>query len=394
MDLLSNAVFPQIVDDLCLSKDDFGGKTKYFMASDKKAQFFKLTKVQYDFFTEFLPFAMQEYECEKLEEKCKALSNGMLSLDTIYRMLEKYHLFENRNEEIQTKVAIDYNSRKMIEIPLENLNKKRKLWQVCFRIIMVISVLLIIVSGVKVFLEYDQVGQIIGNIRFSIYDTSISSIIAAILISFLAILLHEIGHLLMAQELGIEWKSISVSFIWGLSPIFYVRYKNFCIHRSKDKIKVLLMGAFMNFIQILVYLQLCFLMDSWVFVVGILINAGCILSCIMPMGTSDGYQILAILFGIEGARWKALGMIGKIIKNPKDIKKIIKKREEYMFIGYIIAAYIFSIFGCAELLKTAMNFFNLLNITGVQVFIVIVLLFGISTVINLKKLIQNISNIG
>uniref|UniRef100_UPI0040561488 hypothetical protein n=1 Tax=Agathobacter sp. TaxID=2021311 RepID=UPI0040561488 len=389
---MSNTVFPRIVDDLCISKDDFGGKTKYFMASDKKAQFFKLSKAQYDFFSEFLPYAMQGYGCTQLDEKCKTLSNGMLSLNSIYQMFEKYHLFEDGNEEIRTKVAIDYNSKKVIEIPLENLNKRRKLWQVCFRIIIICSVLLMVTSGIKVFFEYDQVVQIIGDIKFSINDMDIPSIITVIIISLLAILLHEIGHLLMAQEVGIEWKSINISLIWGLTPIFYVRYKNFCIHKSKDKIKVLFMGAFMNFIQILIYLQLCILIDSWVFMVGILINAGCILSCIMPLGTSDGYQILAITLGIESARWKALGMIGQVIKKPRDIKKIIKNREEYLFIGYVIAAYVSSIFGCVELLKATMNFFNLLNITSIQVFIIIVLLFGVSTFVNMKKLIQNISN--
>lgn len=393
MDLPFKMDLPRIVDDLYVSKEDFGGKTKYFMASDKKSQFFKLTKVQYDFFSEFIPYAQQEYRRKQLEEKCKVLSSGMLSLETIYEMLEKYHLIQGINEEIQTKVAIDYNSKKILEISLEKLNKKRRIWQGCFKIMMLFSIFLIIATGLRIFVEHDQVIQVIGSIRFSMNDTSIISIIVAILISLLAIALHEIGHLLMAQELGIEWKSINIALVWGLSPIFYVRYKNFCIHKSKDKIKVLCMGVFMNFIQILVYLQLCTFIESWIFIVGILVNVGCILSCIIPVGTSDGYQILAIFLGIEGARWKALGMIGHIIKKPRDIKKIVKNHEEFFFIVYIIVAYLFSILGCVELLKTIVNFFSLLNITSIQVFMIVMLFFGISIVFNMRKLIQNISNI-
>lgn len=384
---------PQIVDDLCVSKDEFGGKIKYFMASDKKSQFFKLTKVQYEFFSEFLPYALQGHEKEQLEQKCQDLSKGMLSLDTIYQMLKKYHLLEDKTGTMQTRVAIDYNSKKMLEIPLEKLNKKRRIWQGCFRIVMLFSAFLIIFTSFKILGEFTQTVKLIKSIKFSLYETDIWSFAALIIISLLAIILHEIGHLLIAQELGIEWKSISISLIWGLSPIFYIRYKNFCIHKSKDKIKVLLMGAFMNFIQILIYLQLCTAINSWVFMVGILINAGCILSCIMPLGTSDGYQILAILLGIEGARWKTLGMIGQIIKKPKNIKNIIKSREDLLFTVYILIAYIVSIWGCVELLKAVVNFFDLMNVTSIQVYIIVTLLFIASTAFNMRKLINNISNL-
>ncbi|MDR2025287.1 MAG: hypothetical protein LBQ71_19065 [Hungatella sp.] len=94
MDLSSDLNIPLIVDDICVSKDKFCGKEKYFMASEKKEQFFKLNEVQYNFFAEFLPYALEEHNRIKLEEKCRIISNGKISLQTIIKMLYRYNLFE------------------------------------------------------------------------------------------------------------------------------------------------------------------------------------------------------------------------------------------------------------------------------------------------------------
>ena len=47
MDSLFSGYIPPIIDDICVSKDEFGGKVKYFMSSDKKSQYFKLNAAQY-----------------------------------------------------------------------------------------------------------------------------------------------------------------------------------------------------------------------------------------------------------------------------------------------------------------------------------------------------------
>ncbi len=153
------------------------------------------------------------------------------------------------------------------------------------------------------------------------------------------------------------------------------------------------MGVFMNFIQTLIYFQLSLLTNSWICMIGIFVNIGCIISCIMPMGTSDGYQVLAIILGIEEARWKALTTIGEIIKKPTGIKVLVKKREDLFFIIYILIAYIVSILGCIELLKSILHFLNLLSITNIHIFILIILIFGISMILNIVKLSRSVGNI-
>lgn len=392
MDSLFNEHIPPIIDDICILKDEFGGKVKYFMSSDKKSQYFKLNEAQYNFFAEFIPYALKERNSLKLEQKCKEISNGKISLSVICQMLQRYNLFDDDND-VKTKVAIDLNSKKFLEIPLEKLNGKRNVWKLCFNIICVISAMIIIMSSVELIIYHKHIIKELSNIRFSLESIDVKSLIAIIFIFAMAIVLHEIGHLLMAQKLGIEWKSINISFIWGISPIFYVRYKNFCIHKSKEKIKVLLMGIFMNFIQVLMYLIFCLLSNSQIFMVGILINIGCIISCIMPIGTSDGYQVLAIMLGLEGVRWKALTMIGQVIKNPKKINMIVNKREDKFFIAYILVAYIISIWSCVGLLKSTFHFFNLLNIASIYIFILVMLFFGIITILYIVKFIRNVVSI-
>ena len=392
MDSLFSGYIPPIIDDICVSKDEFGGKVKYFMSSDKKSQYFKLNAAQYNFFAEFIPYALKERDSLKLDRKCREISEGKISLNVICQMLQRYNLFDD-DKGIKTKVTIDLNSKKFLEIPLEKLNRKRNVWKACFNVVCIISVLIIMMSLAGLILYREHIINELSNMKFSIENVDLKSLIAIAFISALAIVLHESGHLLMAQKLGIEWKSINVSFIWGISPIFYVRYKNFCIHKSKEKIKVLLMGTFMNFIQVLMYLILCLSSDSWVFMIGALVNIGCIISCILPIGTSDGYQVLAIMLGIEGARWKALTMIGQVIKNPKKMNTIVNKREDMFLISYILLAYIISIWGCVGLLKSILHFFNLLNVSSIHIFILVIFFFGFITVLNMAKFIKNVASI-
>lgn len=392
MDLLSNTCIPPIIDDICVSKDEFGGKVKYFMVSEKKSQFFKLNEAQYNFFSEFLPYALNERDVMKLEEKCKEISDGKISLSVIYHMLQRYNLFDD-NKRIKSRVTVDYNSKKIIEISLEELNKKSKLWKACFNILCFVSTLLIIITFAELIRDYEFIFKVLAGMTFSMNNINLKSLLLIFGISLMSIALHEIGHLLMAQRQGIEWKSISIAFIWGLSPIFYIRYKNFYIHKSKDKISVLLMGVMMNCMQVLLYIQLCLISDSWIFMVGVLINIGCIVSCIIPMGTSDGYQILAIVLGIEGARWKALSLIGKIIRNPTKIRLILNKREDKFLVIYILAAYVISVWGCAGLLKSVLHFFNIFNVANVYIFMIVTIFFVFSAGLNLVKFAQNVSAI-
>lgn len=393
MDLSFESNIPLIVDDIRVSKDKFCGKVKYFMASEKKEQFFKLNEVQYNFFAEFLPYALEEHNTTKLEEKCRIISNGKISLQTIIKMLYRYNLFENGEREIKSKVTIDYNSRKFVEVKLDRLNRYQKQWKILFYIMLTISFVMIGASIIEMIFYHDNIYKIINGIKFSMDTIGLKSIVAVIIIVGLSVILHEMGHLLTAQVLGIEWKSISVSFVWGLNPIFYVRYKNFCIHKSKNKVKVLLMGIFINFIQVLVYIQLSLISRNGIFVLGIILNVGCIINSILPLGTSDGYQTLAIVLGLEGARWKALTMIGQVFKRPKEVKSIINKKEDLIFIIYIIIAYIIGIFGCTELLKSVLHFFNLISVKNETIITTVTLFFVFSTMAYLVKFFKNVSTI-
>lgn len=226
MDSLFSGYIPPIIDDICVSKDEFGGKVKYFMSSDKKSQYFKLNAAQYNFFAEFIPYALKERDSLKLDQKCREISEGKISLNVICQMLQRYNLFDD-DKGIKTKVTIDLNSKKFLEIPLEKLNRKRNVWKACFNVVCIISVLIIMMSLAGLILYREHIINELSNMKFSIENVDLKSLIAIAFISALAIVLHESGHLLMAQKLGIEWKSINVSFIWGISPIFYVRYKNF-----------------------------------------------------------------------------------------------------------------------------------------------------------------------
>ena len=70
-----------------------------------------------------MPYALKERNVTKLEEKCQIISDGKVSLEMILRMLHKHNLFEENESGITSKVTIDYNSKKLIEVKLDELNK-------------------------------------------------------------------------------------------------------------------------------------------------------------------------------------------------------------------------------------------------------------------------------
>ena len=86
-------------------------------------------------------------------------------------------------------------------------------------------------------------------------------------------------------------------------------------------------------------------------------------------------------------------MIGQVIKNPKKMNTIVNKREDMFLISYILLAYIISIWGCVGLLKSILHFFNLLNVSSIHIFILVIFFFGFITVLNMAKFIKNVASI-
>lgn len=391
--LKDECMIPQIVDDIFLAKDCFRGKTKYFMASEKKSQYLKLNEFQYQIFSEFLPYLKEERNEKILNEKCYEISKGKITIKNVLNILYKYNLFEDSKNKSVSKVMIDFNSKKIVEISLENFQKAySKIFNVMYYILLAILFATFLLTIYEVSFMHEDLINTFKKSVFNWDQINVISILYIIVEIFLSIILHEFGHLLVANKNGFVWKSLNISFIWGISPVFFIRYKNFCINRSIDKIKVLSAGVIINILQICVYLQLCLLTQSWIFAIGIYVNLSCVINCMIPLGTSDGYHLLSVLFGFESARWKALTLISQMLNNPREMLKQNSK-DDILFMIYVVISYVLGIYGCIQLIKAVLETLNILNINNCVITIVVVGIFTTTTIIYIKKFLQSLKSL-
>lgn len=335
----------EVVDDIVLSRDEFFGKKKYFLISEKRGKYLKLTEEQYKFYDKIFQCCRNDCNEMELEKIVKEYSNEKISLKQLKETLKKYNLLKDPvvNEQKCT-VELEFSSRKVCDICLNNIQIKygkglRFLWNV----IKILSNILILIA-VAFFLRNLHDG-IIGFNNTEIYISDINYIFLGTGL-LLCVFLHEIGHLLSANYNGIEWKNINFALRWGVSLVYYVKYKNFYAHPSKAKLYTILAGVYMNFVQVCIYYIIycyCNIPEAKFLIV---VNALSISNNLLPKGTCDGYHALCILTGLEGVRWKMLKLIAKILKNPKQIITIIKDRTSLLLILYFILSYSLSLYAC------------------------------------------------
>lgn len=335
----------ELVDDIVLAKDEIFWKKKYFLISEKRGKYLKLTEEQYKFYDKVIQSCCSDFNEVELEEAIKKYSNEKISLKQLKETLKKYNLLKEPTvKEQKCTVELEFSSRKVCEINLYNIQIKyerglKYLWN----IIKLISNTLILLATV-IFLKNLQDG-IVGFKNTEVYITDINYIFLGVGL-FLCVVLHEIGHLLSANNNGIKWKNINFALRWGISFVYYVKYKNFYAHSSKEKLYTILSGVYMNFVQVCMCYIIYYYYDIPEAKFLMIVNILSITNNLLPKGTCDGYHALCILTGLEGIRWKMLKLIAKILKDSKYILKIIKDKTSLLLIVYFVFSYTLSLYAC------------------------------------------------
>lgn len=381
------------VDDLCFSKDKFRGKEKFFMASDQRSEYLKISKNMYGLLTKLLP-EIKDRNQQEAEMICLQLSDGTINLKQVGDILAKYNLLEIPTKEVKSKVVFDLNSRKLIEVPLEQVQSKHlKLFNWLYCLGKYFTYALLICAVANLIFNYSNFYEIfIINNGFSWSNLRISSFLMIFMISILGLIIHEMGHLFMATHCDIKWKSITVALIWGVSPVFYIRYKNLCIYPTMIKIKVLFAGIYMNIVQAALFYLLFVYTRNWLMAIGIFINLMLALNCFLPSGANDGYSIITMFLGIEGMFWKAFSLLQQIVKSPRMILKLLKNREGVISVAYIIVSYVLGVIGCVYLFQSVIQYLHIFQIDIDVVTFLILSFFIANTLFYIYKLMKKIRN--
>lgn len=397
MDLLQNSTMlkPKVVEDLILYEDKFLGKEKFFLITDERGKYIKLTKNQFEFYKLILPYLDGNFTVEEFQNILAEYSNNTIHADNILQVLYKNNLLEEKREDSKSKVELELSSQKVIEKSLKDFEEKHSkaisILDIFFRlaavVIIIIALILVCFNGALIKEVYAQTKI------FSWSNVKPFDFIFIALFSVLAIPIHELGHLLCAHRLGVKWKSFTFALRWGISPVYYIKYYQFYSNKSKVKIKILLSGIYMNFVQACLFFILLVFTYDWKMAVLAILNLGMVVSCIFPSGTSDGYHVMSMVLDLEGIRWKMIQSVSKVVKNPKEFFTLIKQREQVILFLYFGISYTMGILGSIILLSTIIDY---LHIFSADKFIAVIIVFvcGIASLLfNIIRFVSNLKKV-
>lgn len=385
----------KVVDDLVIYEDKFLNRSKYFLCSEKRQRYVKLTYEQYVFYSNILKVFDGLHSEDDITKYLDEYTNGKITSHDVISVLDRYNLLETSNHEVTTKVEIELSSRKLLEFRLEKVQEKCKnVFNLIYYAICLISIIAILHTiGLLVFNQQDFNLLQDGANGFSWSDVGIGDFFCIIGFMWLSTTIHEMGHLLMANHHNIKWKTITVGLLWGINPIYYIKYYNMYMHPSKVRIKVLLSGMFLNIVQACIAFNILYYTDNWYAVVIIIINIGTFISTLLPLGTTDGYHVVTIILGQEGIRWKTLTGISKMIKNPGYIKDFIHSKTNVVMLCYIIISYTFGLLGCYQVIKSVIQYFGIFHINSKYIILGVSIIGGLIVLTYIRKLYKRLRNL-
>ena len=389
------SVQPCCIHDLKIYQEKFLGKKKYFMVSEMREKYLKLTESQYNFFSIIKEYMDGRHSMDEIDEKVRSISGGIITAESVVDSMYKNNLLEEQYEEPKSRVELELSGKKIFELSMGKFQEKcSKGLELLDKLINCLGTVTIIYTLYLIVFNMPLIRVIIAETgKFSWADVSPGDFLIIAALSILAIPIHEIGHLMAANRYGVRWKSLTLMLRWGVNPIYYIKYYNFYTNSSKNKVMILLGGVYYNLIQASVYFILLVVYEDWKMAVMSIINLGCILSCLLPSGTSDGYHIISLLLGIEGIRWKMVKLVSTIVKKPQEFKTLLRHKENIGLIAYFLISYGIGIYGCYILLITLLDYLHIFLVNPVIISALFTVWIIISVIINVIKFGNNLKQL-
>lgn len=158
------------------------------------------------------------------------------------------------------------------------------------------------------------------------------------LVSFVIILIHELGHAVSSMKFGVAPKEIGFGF-YLYFPVFFTDVSMSWLASRKQRIVIDLSGFYFQIVSmtILLLADLVFNFSTILIQVIIIDNIFIIIYNLNPLFRFDGYWLFSDLFKIPNLRDKSLLAIPDLIFN------IVKSRNRKPKFRFSIAVYLYSI---------------------------------------------------
>ncbi|MHB1391645.1 MAG: site-2 protease family protein [Clostridia bacterium] len=385
----------QVVEDLTLFEDPGLRKKKYFLLSDSREIYLKLDEQRFHFFKMLIPYLHGTDTKEIIEEKICEDVGKPVKITKALEFLDKIGLLVNSTKQNQSKVELELSGRKVLEIPLEGLQKKYSWFlKVVLRILMTVSAVSIVYSVIIAAANSNAVLETyLESKRFNWSQVSTWEYLIVFSGFLISVVVHELGHILTANHLGVSIKSFNLILFMGISPTFYIKYKNYYATSSITKICILLAGVFFNIVQASVFWILLYHFTDWKYAALMIFNLGCIISNLSLLGSSDGYYVGAILLDIEGLRWNMLKTVGNVLNKKSTYRELLTSSKNVLMIAYFSISYGFAFIGLYFLINLIVDFLNLQVIDSTLVAVLVCLFLILNIVHSLKKFICSLKSI-
>lgn len=229
------------------------------------------------------------------------------------------------------------------------------------------------------------IGYILKNIQSISFSLNFLSFnrIAFFIILFPVILgIHELGHFLVAQIVGVKVKSLTIG--WMITnPIVYLDYYGLNLNDTSKKLAVISGGIFSHllFASLGIFISNNYVSNFYVSLF-ILCNISMVITNILFFGPSDGYFFLTNLIGIYNLRYRAYKAIKALFANKLNLLSSVDKVA-----GIILVLLLFISF--ASLFETILYGCGILNISyslSVILASVVNIYFCIKLCIKIKKI--------
>lgn len=392
---MNEVVYLKLQDDIILYEDPGITTKKYFLLSENRSVNIKLDKKKFDYLNLVIPYLDKNYTKRLIEEELYRITGESVDITQAIDYLNKTGLTIDSEKKVLDKLEFVYSAKQILMLPLDKVQDRYKtVMKWFFIIVMVISVAIIVYGSILVIGNWKIIGEIFLESKdFTWSLLTIKEMLIIYILGFLSVAIHELGHLLTANYFGIKLRSFNISLIMGISPIAYVRYKNYYANPSRNKVITLLAGAFFNLVLGCLFWILANKYEELKYIVLMFINFGMAFSTLSVLGVTDGYYIITILLNIEGMRWNMLKTVGDFLNGKKTLKSLFSNKKIIVLSSYFLISYVTTFIGVFYIINKIIDYVDVNTGASRGIVIVLSLIFISIVLLMLKRFIASLKEI-